>query len=288
MQHSGELKTAKTCSSVLCLVFSIFFSASTDAMAGEQIMKQKVQGAGPSSKVAQVFFKAFAKKKEAAGYSFDVEERSVKHAGGIRASNVFLFGRTGRPLSADEKSPGKKDLFLARAPVGFVAGLDAGVNSLSVQQVLSIYCRTVRSWSEVGGADAPIYVTGRESREAALTVLRLDYPFLDQARYDLTLKRDHAVINFLKTDLGRHAIAYGPLLNFETAHRVDISGYSPAIAMGLVYDVRNAEHPVVHAARQFAASPEWTKMITRLGFLAPPTSHDLQNEIIRHPENVCQ
>ena len=234
--------------------------------------EQKVLGAGPSTKIATVFFTMFGGTAAADGYSFAVEQRSTKHAGGIRASSSFLFGRTGRPLSDQEKAQGKRDLFLARVPVGFVVGKGVGLNQLSLEQAKSIFCGEIQSWKEVGGNDLVIQLVGREPTEASLTVLRKFYPFLDQAKYDRILKRDHAVINFLKTDEGAQAIAYGPLLNFNPLHRVYVPGQAPGLDMGLVYDEKNANHPVVRAARAFATSGEWLRVVSKLGFL--PASSD--------------
>ena len=42
-------------------------------------------------------------------HKFEVEQRSIKHAGGIKASGKYLFGRTGRPLNTSEKQQGKHD-----------------------------------------------------------------------------------------------------------------------------------------------------------------------------------
>ncbi|WP_020681246.1 hypothetical protein [Marinobacterium rhizophilum] len=226
---------------------------------------QEVKGAGPSTQVAKLFFEQLASLDAASGYTFNVEERSSKHAGGVRASSIFLFGRTGRPLSPEERALGKEDLFLASLPVGFVVGPSVGLNKLSIDQVKSIFCRQVDSWSELGGPDEAIFRVGREPQEAALSVLKVSYPFLDNARYDSTLKRNHAVINLLQAPPGRYAIAYGPLPNFDTALRVSIEGDQPSLPMGLVYDISNRDHPLVKAARRFAQSKQWKSSVKQLG-----------------------
>jgi len=264
---------------VLCLSVSAF----ADSVAN----KQKVLGAGPSTKIASVFFTMFGATTAAAGHSFTVEQRSTKHAGGIRASNTFLFGRTGRPLSDKEKAQGKRDLFLASVPVGFVVGEGVAVKQLSVDQARSVFCGKNQSWKELGGNDLAIHLVGREPTEASLMVLRKFYPFLDEAKYDRILKRDHAVINFLKTDQGAQAIAYGPLLNFAPVHRIDVPGYAPGLSMGLVYDVKNANHPIVRAAITFAASDEWLRVVSKLGFLPASSEQDSDGSVTHHADNGC-
>ena len=257
-------------------------------LADSAVKKQKVLGAGPSTKIATVFFEMFAATKAAAGYSFEVEQRSTKHAGGIRASGSFLFGRTGRPLNDAEKAQDKRDLFLATVPVGFVVGDKVGIKQFSIDQVRSVYCGDIDSWQELGGSDHEVHLLGREPTEASLTVLRQFYPFLDQASYERVLKRDHAVINFLKTEHGAHAIAYGPLLNFAPEHRVEVSGYAPGLKMGLVYDIRNADHPLVQAAIRFAASAKWQEAVSRLGFLPPSDESAVKGRVALSDANSCR
>lgn len=270
----------------ILVVFALCLSSSVLADGSDKI--QKVLGAGPSTKIATVFFTMFEARTAAAGHSFSVEQRSTKHAGGIRASNTFLFGRTGRPLNDKENAQGKRDLFLASVPVGFVVGKGVGVKQLSMAQVRSVFCAEKQSWKALGGSNYAIHLVGREPTEASLTVLRKFYPFLDQAKYDRILKRDHAVINFLKTDQGAQAIAFGPLTNFAPEHRVDVPGYAPGLSMGLVYDIKNANHPVVRAAVEFAASDDWLRVVSKLGFLAAASEQDRDDSAAHHANNRCQ
>lgn len=238
------------------------------AQADPAKLHQEVKGAGPSTEVARLFFKQLASLDAAAGYTFSVEERSTKHAGGILASSVFLFGRTGRPLSPGERAMGKEEIFLGSIPVGFVVGPGVGLSTLTLDQVRSVFCRQVDSWAGVGGPDETIYRVGREPTEAALSVLRGSYPFLDDAHYDAILKRDHGVVNLLKAPPGQYAIAYGPLLHFDPALRVTIDGDQPSLPMGLVYDLSNRDHPLVKAARRLAQSNQWKSTVEQLGFMA--------------------
>lgn len=231
--------------------------------------EQRVLGAGPSTKVTTIFFEAFERRPEAQGHKFEVEQRSTKHAGGIRASGTYLFGRTGRPLSTEEKSKGKFDIFLAGTPVGFVVGEGVGVNELSFNQAQDIFLRKIKNWKSVGGPDASIMVLGREKTEAALSVLRLDYPFLDNGNFDKIFKRDHAVVNFLNVDIGRHAIGFGAFPNFEPHQIVRIAGHNPIVRLGLVVDQKNASHEIIKAAQAFAKSEEWSTLVLESGVLLP-------------------
>ncbi len=67
------------------------------------VEQQVVAGAGPSTKIVKMFFDEFSKIESGEGYEFVVPPKSIKHAGGIRASGKYVFGRTGRPLNEKEK-----------------------------------------------------------------------------------------------------------------------------------------------------------------------------------------
>lgn len=254
---------------ILAIVGIIGFLATFGVGTAKAEMQQKVLGAGPSAKVAASFFEAFEKRPEAKGYTFEVDQRSTKHAGGIRASGTYLFGRTGRPLSDSEKAPGKFDIFLAGTPVGFVVGKGAGVTELSFDQARDIFLRKIRNWKEVGGPDAQIVLLGREKTEAALSVLRFDYPFLDEAKYDKVFKRDHAVVNFLMAEVGHYAIGFGAFPNFEDWQIINVPGHSPVVNLGLVVDQANEAHEIVKAVQAFAKSDEWASIARSTGVSLP-------------------
>ena len=251
------------------LAFAIGLILTAFSGQAQETRRQEVLGGGTSTKIAQLFFKAFEKKPGARGYTFNVDPRSTKHAGGLRASGFYLFGRTGRPLNDKEKSTGKFDIFLAGAPVGFVAGAGAGVSELSFQQARDIFLRRVANWKDVGGADAPIILLGREKTESALGVLRVDFPFLDQTEYHHIFQRDHTVVNFLNSDAGRYAVGFGAFSNFKASRIVRVSGYDPSLQVGLVVDQKNAGHPIVKAVREFAKSAEWLGIVKSAGLLPP-------------------
>ena len=230
---------------------------------------QPVMGGGPSTQAAKLFFEHFSKLPVAQGYEFSVDERSIKHAGGIEASGKYLFGRTGRPLNAEERALNKKDIFLVRAPVAFTVGNKVGINKLSKQQFSDIFTGKITHWKSVGGPDAKIILVGREPTEAAFLLLKEDYPFLAQTRFDTILTRDHQVVNFIKSDAGDYAISFGFKANFEGMNVLNVEGLRTTSNCGLVYDVKNEHHPLVKAAIEYANSPEWRKILTAHQLLAP-------------------
>lgn len=224
---------------------------------------QPIAGAGPSTRITALFAEKFQPQAARHGIRFEVPERSIKHAGGIEATNTYLFGRTGRPLTPAEKALGKEEILLGRVPVGFFAGDGSGVRSLTLLQLQDVLLGRVSNWKQVGGADAPIVRLGREPTEAVLTHLRAGLPYLAEVSWDRVLQRDHQVVAMMKTQAGIHAITFGMLESFTAETHLRIEGWSAALPVGLVYDRRNASHPVVMEAIKFSKSDQWKDEIQK-------------------------
>lgn len=231
--------------------------------------KQLVAGAGPSTKVVQLFFSEFSTHPEAKNYEFVVPHRSTKHAGGIQSSDENIFGRTGRPLNAKEKGLNKDEIFLARVPIAFAVGSGAGVSALSLEELEGLYRRQITNWKQLGGADAEVVLVGREETEAFLTALKKILPFFRDAGFDQIFKKDHEVVNFLRSPEGKYAVGFGAKPNFSVLNAVKIHGFSAGVNVGLVYDLKVQDHALVLAAREYAGRSEWQDLVSRLGMLPP-------------------
>ena len=247
-------------------VVAVGFVFATMATASETIV---IAGAGPSTKIVQKFFQELSDRSVAEGYTFEVPPKSVKHAGGIRASNVNLFGRTGRPLNEKEIAMNKGEIFLARVPIAFVAGSDVGVEKLTIQQLHDIYSKKTTNWKQVGGIDKKIVLAGREPTEALYSVLKADYPFFADARFDMTVTKDHLLVAFLGTPEGKNAVGFGAKPNLENLHIITIDDFASGVSLGLVYDLKNKDAKLVGTAGKFARSKAWARILEQDGLLPP-------------------
>ena len=70
----------------------------------------EIQGAGPSAHVVRAFIPLIGEG--------DSPTKSIKHAGGLKWNDLYLFGRTGRPCTHEELV-GRAEILLARVPIGF-------------------------------------------------------------------------------------------------------------------------------------------------------------------------
>jgi ABC-type phosphate transport system substrate-binding protein len=232
--------------------------------------KQRIAGAGPSTKIVQLFVNQLAHQPEAAGYQFAVPPNSTKHAGGIKNSDQFLFGRTGRPLKSSEKTLGKEEIFLARIPIAFASGTGVQIDSLTLTQLEAIYTGEITHWNQLGGPNKPIELLGREPTEALYSVLIQKYPFFKEASFQKVLKNDTQVINLLKGGMGSHALGFGARPNLKASHIIEIEGLSAGVSLGLVYDLKNKNHPLVKAVKAYAASESWAQVISTQTEALPP------------------
>lgn len=253
----------RVASSVAAMLVAVTFSTITLAE------KQLIAGAGPSTKVVQLFAEKFASDPAAVGYQFEVPPRSAKHAGGIKASSKYLFGRTGRPLTDKEKGKNKGEIVLARIPIAFATGSSTGVSSLSMSQIEDLFSGKIADWGGVGSSGGAVVLVGREPTEALFTVLKGTYPSFKDAKFAKVFKKDHQVVKFLQASKGANAIAFGAQPNFGEINVIKVDGFSAGVAVGLVYDLKNKEHPLVVAALNFAATPAWADAVKQVGLLPP-------------------
>jgi phosphate transport system substrate-binding protein len=229
--------------------------------------KQVVAGAGPSTKIVQDFFATFTKQPIAAEVKFEIPDKSAKHIGGIKCSDFHLFGRTGRPLNSKERRLNKDEIFLAKVPIAFAVGNGAGVESISLADLETIYTGQISNWSEIGGADAKIVLVGREPTEALFMELKKEYAFFKGTLFDKKFNKDNNVVNYMKTTKSQYALAFGAKSNFKNLNPVEVKGFSAGVRLGLVYDLKNSDHRLVQAAAAFAKNPEWQAIVKAKGLI---------------------
>lgn len=89
----------------------------------------------------------------------------VGSGAGIEAvtSGSADIGNSSRNLKDEEKSNGAVENIVAIDGIAVCVDPTNTVTGLTKQQLTDIYTGTITNWSEVGGADAPIIVVGREA-----------------------------------------------------------------------------------------------------------------------------
>lgn len=246
---------------VVAILISILFSSVSFA---QEVLV--IAGAGPSTEIVELFFQNFAKLPAAQNYQFIVPKESIKHAGGIKHTYSNLFGRTGRPLNDKEILYKREQIFLAMVPISFVTGREVHVDKLSMRELEMIFQKQITNWKKVGGPDAEITTVGREPTEALFSELKRDYTFFIRSVFDVVLQKDNEVIDFLNSPLGRYAIAFGAKPNLKQFNEILVKeDLRSGVRLGLVYDRKYVEHPLVLAVKEYAQSEAWKNLVRGSG-----------------------
>lgn len=228
-----------------------------------------IEGAGPSAVVTELFFDELSKTADAKAYTFEIPQHSIKHKGGIRFSDTHLFGRTGRRMNDADRGKNKHEILIARVPITFVIGDGVQIDSITIGTLADIYNRRITNWKQLGGPDKTIKLVGREETESAYSTLKHDFDFFNHIKFDKILQSDDEVIDYIASQQGKYAISFGARSNFNYQYLLDVYGFSSGVSVGLVYDEKNASHPLIEHVKRFASTPEWRNTLQFSGYLPP-------------------
>ncbi len=122
------------------------------------------------------------------GYDFDTMDGAEVNEGVMALSQdaAQLIGMT-RPPTEDEQALVSDLVYveLGQAGVALFTAEDVGVTALTSEQAQDIFTGKITNWSEVGGADQPIFVFVRDDQAWATVKLRDDLvgeaPFVETA-----------------------------------------------------------------------------------------------------------
>ena len=221
-----------------------------------------VQGAGPSAQIVRAFLPLIG--------GGESPTQSIKHAGGLVWSDYNLFGRTGRPLTEKELE-GRGEIYLAQVPITFGVAENVGIFSITYEQLVDIYTKKIKNWSEINDkVDIPIVTIGREPTEALLGYLKKEFPVFEDVTYDIIRKKDnHVIMTLMQGKLDNKGyIGFGAKSNFAGKRfiQLEIKGMKEVgVPVGLVYNLKNAQHPLVLKAQEMARSASWNGKIKALG-----------------------
>ena len=129
-----------------------------------------IPGTGDSQILLHKLAQLYTKKHP--GIPVEIPE-SIGSGGGIRSviAGKNEIARVARPLTEKESSQGLKSRIFAQAPIVFAVNPGvAGVENLSLEQIVGIYSGKIQQWDTLGGV-GKIYVMSREEGDSSRTVL---------------------------------------------------------------------------------------------------------------------
>jgi phosphate transport system substrate-binding protein len=129
-----------------------------------------IPGTGDSQILLHKLAQLYTKNRP--GITVEIPE-SVGSGGGIRSvlTGKNEIARVARPLTEKESGQGLKSRIFAQAPIVFAVhpGV-AGVENLSLEQIIGIYSGKIPQWDALGGA-GKIYAMSREEGDSSRIVL---------------------------------------------------------------------------------------------------------------------
>lgn len=229
-----------------------------------------IAGAGPSTKVVELLAREFCAVNP--GYSISVPPLSIKHDGGLDwvAGKGMLFGRTGRPMSDQDRSKYGMlaEIPIAKIKIAFAVNKDLSVSKLSQEQLKGIYSGKIANWKEVGGPDRSIMLLGRQRSESVFGVLIRCLPYMADASFAKIYDKDPEIIKGVMDVPG--AIGFSSKTEFEGKEKLrvlEIEGFTEGLQVALVYDRKNEDAPTVKAVREFIKGQKWNQILSANDFL---------------------
>ena len=146
----------------------------------------------------------------------------------VLAGSVDI-GLSSRALTDEEKAEGAVENIVALDGVAIVVNPENTVTSLTVEQIAQIYNGTITNWSELGGADAPIAVIGRDAASGTRGAFEEIVGVEDQCVYTNEYESNGEVIGSVAGN--PNAIGYASLSAVdESVVALQVNGVAPSEA----------------------------------------------------------
>jgi phosphate transport system substrate-binding protein len=128
--------------------------------------------------------------------SVTVQAEFVGSGAGIEAvtNGSADIGNSSRNLKDEEKAKGVVENIVAIDGIAVVSDPANAVDNLTKDQLISIYNGTTTNWKDLGGADQPIVVIGRESGSGTRTAFEELLKLEDACKYSNELDSTGAVM----------------------------------------------------------------------------------------------
>ncbi len=189
------------------------------------------------------------------------------------------IGNSSRELKDSEKDAGAVENIVAIDGIAMIVDKANTVSDLSKDQLISIYTGSVKNWSELGGADQPVVVVGREAGSGTRGAFEEILGIVDGCVYSNELDNTGAVVAKVASTPG--AIGYVSLdVLDDTVKAVYLDGVEPT-ADNIVAGTYFLNRPFVMATKgaiseqsevvqtwfSYLMSAEGTELIKSVGLI---------------------
>lgn len=212
-----------------------------------------------------------------------VTPQFVGSGAGIEAvtNGTADIGNASRNLTDEEKANGIAENIVAIDGIAVVVDPANEVSDLNKQQLSDIYTGTITNWSEVGGADAPIVVVGREAGSGTRSAFEELLEIEDQCAYSNELDSTGAVMAKVASTPGSIGYVSLDVLD-DTVKAVSLEGVAPSeetilagdyfLSRPFVMATKGAideQNDLVKALFNFLGTDEGKEIITSVGLIVP-------------------
>ena len=212
---------------IVCLALTVMLMLTMLAACGEKKVTGTVSTDGSTSmeKVIGALGEAFESKNSGITFTYN----PTGSGSGITAvaEGRCDIGLSSRSLKQEEIDKGLKGTTLAYDGIAIIVHPDNAVEDLTVEQIASIYTGEITNWSEVGGADAPIVLIGREAGSGTRDGFESITKTKDSCKYGQELTSTGDVI----TTVGGNpnAIGYASLASVkDSVKALKVGGVTPS------------------------------------------------------------
>ena len=139
------------------------------------------------------------------------------------------IGLSSRALTDEEKAEGAVENIVALDGVAIVVNPENTVTDLTIEDIAKIYTGEIANWSELGGADAPIAVIGRDAASGTRGAFEEIVGVEDACKYTNEYESTGEVIGSVAGN--PNAIGYASLSAVdESVTAVQVNGVAPSEA----------------------------------------------------------
>lgn len=254
-------------------------AATTTAGAAGADLKGSISMVGSTSmeKFATALSEVFMEKYP----SVTLQAEFVGSGAGIEAvtNGSADIGNSSRNLKDEEKAKGISENIVAIDGIAVVTDPANSVENLTKDQLINIYNGTTTSWKDLGGADQPIVVIGRESGSGTRTAFEELLKLEDACKYSNELDSTGAVmakvastpgsIGYVSLDVLDDTVRTLKLENIDpTPENIKAGSYflSRPFVMATKGEI-SEQNDLVKALFDFIYSDEGTELVKTVGLI---------------------
>ena len=215
----------------VCMLAAVLVGCGSDDTVSKQDTQDTVltgtvatDGSTSMEKVIEYLKEAYTEENDQVKVTYNPTGSSA----GIQAveSGSCDIGLSSRDLKDEEKA-NLEGTVIAIDGIAIIVNPENKVNDLIIEQIAALYTGEITNWSEVGGADAPVVLIGREASSGTRDGFESITNTKEKCQYSQELTSTGDVVQTVASN--PNAIGYASLASVkDTVKAVDVEGVTPS------------------------------------------------------------